>query len=83
MIKPLAACAFLFFGLGATAMADEAPRLSAYRTVMDAQYAARQEPKPARAEEAQRIYENYLKSIGKPARSPSIESDANVPNPSR
>ena len=34
--------------------------------VLDAQYAAQGKTKPMRANEANRIYEEYLKSIGKP-----------------
>lgn len=34
--------------------------------VLDAQYAAQGKPKPMRASEANRIYEEYLESIGKP-----------------
>lgn len=69
--------------MGTAAMADEATKPSAYRAVMDAQYAARQQPLPARPEEAQRIYENYLQSIGKPARDLSGGSDTHASAPSR
>lgn len=84
MLARLAACAALLLSVCPAARADDAaPPMSAYRAVMDAQYAARQEPMPVRPEEAQRVYENYLQSIGKPARRPSIDSDTNVANPSR
>jgi hypothetical protein len=84
MIERLTACALLLCGLCASATANEAtPAPSAYRAVMDAQYAARQQPLPARPEETQRIYENYLESIGKPARGPSTDLDASIPTPSR
>jgi hypothetical protein len=84
MLTRLTLCAVLLLGAGPAARADDAaPSMSAYRAVLDAQYAARAEPMPARPEEAQRIYETYLQSIGKPARKPSIESDANTSNPSR
>lgn len=84
MLTRLALCAVFLLGAGPAARADGAmPSLSAYRAVLDAQYAARAEPMPARPEEAQRIYESYLQSIGKPARKPSTESDANASNPSR
>lgn len=76
-------CAVLFLGAGPAARADDAVPSISYRAVWDAQYAARAEPMPARPEEAQRIYENYLQSLGKPARKPSIESDANASTPSR
>jgi hypothetical protein len=33
-------------------------------TVLDAQYAAADEPKPMQADEADRIHEEYLKGIG-------------------
>jgi hypothetical protein len=62
---------------------DRARPASAYREVMDAQYAARQPPLAARAEEAQRIYDAYLQSIGKPRRDPSTSSGATVSSPSR
>lgn len=82
MMNRLTACAVLFFSFGAAAIADEAaPPPSAYRTVMDAQYAARQQPTPMRPEEALRIYENYLQSIGKPAR--DLSGDAGAQAPSR
>lgn len=84
MLTRLMLCAILLLTAGPAARADDAlPSMSAYRAVWDAQYAARAEPMPARPEEAQRIYENYLQSLGKPARKPSIESDANASTPSR
>jgi hypothetical protein len=39
--------------------------------VLRTQYAAHTTPTAQRAEEAQRIYDAYLKSIGKPTRNPS------------
>jgi len=70
--------------LCAPAQADERARpASAYREVLDAQYAARQPPLAARPEEAQRIYDAYLQSIAKPRRDPSSSSGADVPSPSR
>ena len=70
--------------LSLPAQADDPARTaSAYRAVMDAQYAARQPPLAARAEEAQRIHDVYLQSIGKPRRDPSTSSGATVSSPSR
>ena len=70
--------------LCAPAQADERARpASAYREVLDAQYAVRQPPLAARPEEAQRIYEAYLQSIAKPRRDPPSGSDADVSSPSR
>jgi len=84
MIERLTASALLLFGLCGPAMSEEAaPFPSAYRAVMDAQYAARQQSLPARPEETQRIYENYLESIGKPARKPSTDLESSLPTPSR
>lgn len=62
---------------------DQARPSSAYREVLDAQYAARQPPLAARPEEAQRIYDAYLRSIAKPRRAPSTGSGADVSSPSR
>lgn len=84
MIRRLTVHAFLICSSCVPAMADEAaPAPSAYRAVMGAQYAARQPPLPARPEEAQRIYENYLQSIGKPARDLSSDWGGNTTSPSR
>lgn len=44
---------------------------SAYEAAMQAQYAARAAPSPARPEEAQRIYDAYLRSIGQAAKAHS------------
>lgn len=38
----------------------------AYHTVMKAQYEAREPAPPMRADEAQRIYDAYLSTIGRP-----------------
>jgi hypothetical protein len=70
--------------LCAPAQADDQARpASAYREVLDAQYAARQPPLAARPEEAQRIYDAYLQSIAKPRRDPPSSSGADVSSPSR
>ncbi len=58
------------------------PQASAYREVMQAQYAAQGTPLPARPEEAQRIYESYLRSLGQapggqPARAQSRDGSTN------
>lgn len=79
MFARLTAYAFLILGLCTPATAGEVtPVPSAYRAAMDAQYAARQQPLPARPEETQRIYENYLQSIGKPAR--DLSTNASTPS---
>ncbi|MEQ8268697.1 MAG: hypothetical protein RH982_16005 [Parvibaculum sp.] len=44
--------------------APEAASPSRAEAVLDAQYAAKGKPKPMQADEADRIYEEYLKSIG-------------------
>jgi hypothetical protein len=51
-----------------------APQASAYRQVMQAQYAAEAASLPARPEEARRIYESYLRSLGQAAKEPASES---------
>jgi len=43
------------------------PAIGSYEAVMQAQYAARTEPLPQRPQEAQRIYDAYLKAIGQKA----------------
>jgi hypothetical protein len=62
----LGLCASLMVLLVAPARAAESdtPALSAYRQVMQAQYAAKTAPMPARPDEAQRIYNAYLRTIG-------------------
>lgn len=45
---------------------EPAAEESRAKQVLDAQYAARSEPQPMQASEADRIYENYLENIGKP-----------------
>lgn len=42
------------------------PPSSAYQEVMQAQYAAKGAPLAVRPEEAQRIYDSYLHSLGQP-----------------
>jgi hypothetical protein len=84
MLARLTLCTILLFGAAPAVQANDAvPSISAYRAILNAQYAARQEPMPARPEEAQRIYENYLQSMGKPVRKPAIDADASIPDPSR
>jgi hypothetical protein len=53
---------------------NEAPAPSAYQSVMQAQYAARGVLRPARPEEAQRIYDSYLRTIGQPAKDNSTDT---------
>jgi len=82
-----ALCALLVLVTVTAARGEEnAPAPSAYQRVMQAQYAARTTPEPARPEEAQRIYDPYLKSIGQPARdnnSNSTDAGGNTGVPSR
>ena len=56
------------------AAGSQAPAPSAYQDVMRAQYAARTASQPARPEEAQRIYDAYLRSIGQPAKDRSTNT---------
>ena len=53
----------------APAHAEEntAPPASAYRQVMQAQYGAEAAPSPMRPEEAERVYDSYLRSLGQAA----------------
>jgi hypothetical protein len=55
---------------------------SPYQQVMQAQYAAKAAPVQARPEEAQRIYDAYLRSIGQPVKVPNLNagSSAGVPS---
>lgn len=52
--------------LAACESPDEGIVESRARAVLDAQYAADGKTPPMQAEEADRIYENYLDNIGKP-----------------
>lgn len=52
--------------LAACETPDEGIVESRARAVLDAQYAAEGKTPPMQAEEADRIYENYLENIGKP-----------------
>lgn len=45
------------------------------KQVLDAQYAAKEEPKPMQASEADRIYENYLNNIGEPLESDGVTGE--------
>ena len=59
------------------AHAEQTAPASAYRQVMQAQYAAQGGPLPMRPEEAQRIYESYLRSLGQSReRSPDSSTDS-------
>jgi len=71
--------ALLCLMAGPAFAAENAPaEPSAYRRVMQAQYAAQSAPLPARPDEAQRIYDSYLRSIGQPAKNNSADSGANA-----
>ena len=63
---------FLFAGAGLAQAADADPKsASRYENVLHTQYAARTAPTAQRPEEAQQVYEAYLKSIGKPTKNKS------------
>jgi hypothetical protein len=68
----------------ATAQAADSgpPPPSSYQQVMQAQYAAKAAPVPAPPEEAQRIYDAYLRSIGQPTKDSSLEPGSNAGMPS-
>lgn len=84
MVQRLIACISLSLCMSLPARAaDPVPTASAYREIMAAQYAARAKALELRPDEAQRIYENYLRSMGKPARDFSTNSGGNDPIPSR
>jgi hypothetical protein len=72
-------CALLFLSAVPALAAENTPaEPSAYQRVMQAQYAAQAAPLPARPDEAQRIYDSYLHSIGQPAKNNSTESGSNA-----
>jgi hypothetical protein len=75
-----ALCALLVAAtIGPAHAADDGqPQPSAYQRVMQAQYAAKAAPLPARPEEAQRIYDTYLRSIGQPAKDHDTDSGSNA-----
>ena len=64
--------------LSARGAEREAAAPTAYQDVMRAQYAARENPLPVRPEEAQRIYDSYLRSIGQPARDHATDAGGNT-----
>lgn len=69
MMKELCAVLLLASAIPAWGAEEgQQPPSSRYEAVMQAQYAAKSVPPPQRAEEAQRVYEIYLKSIGQPAK---------------
>jgi hypothetical protein len=79
----LLSCVVAAAFLAAPAAAEEAQTSpSAFAQVMRAQYAAKQAPLPANADEAQRIYDAYLRSIGKPIEKPSQNSGDSAGIPS-
>lgn len=86
MIKYVAGiCATLTFATAFPAKAAESeapPPPSRYQDVMRAQYAARAKPAPMRPEEAQRIYDAFLRSIGQPAKDNSVDSGGSAGTPS-
>jgi len=61
---------------------DVPPKPDAYAAIMQAQYAAKGTPSPISAAEAQRIYDIYLRSIGKPVETRSQDSGGGAGSPS-
>lgn len=57
--------------LGACEVPQEAVVESRAKAVLDAQYAATAKTPPMQAEEAARIYKNYIENIGEPMESRS------------
>jgi hypothetical protein len=80
----LGLCALLIVWFVAPVRAAESdkPAPSAYRQLMQAQYAAKAAPMPARPDEAQRIYNAYLRTIGQPVngRNPDSGTTAGMPS---
>lgn len=68
---PFALVLFPLLAITACASPDEGIVESRAKAVLDAQYAATGKTSPMQADEADRIYENYLDSIGKPVKSSS------------
>lgn len=66
-------CILFLFASASVARAADADTKSAsrYENVLHAQYAAHTAPTAQRPEEAQRVYEAYLKSTSKPTKSKS------------
>lgn len=59
------------FALGACEVPQEAVVESRAKAVLDAQYTATAKTPPMQAEEAARIYDNYIENIGEPMESRS------------
>jgi hypothetical protein len=80
-MKPMAARFPLLLVMIATpALCAEsgADPAAAYRAVLQAQYGARQPAPPARPEEAQKIYDAYLQSMGQPGKSHTGTTNAST-----
>lgn len=77
-------CALLIVRIAAPAWAtgNDTSALLAYQQLMQAQYAAKAPPLPARPDEAQRIYNAYLRTIGQSAsgRNPDSGTTAGMPS---
>ena len=58
---------------------DGAKPPSRYEQALRAQYAAHGTPTPQRPEEAQHIYDAYLKTIGQPVRSNTMNNESTNP----
>lgn len=73
----LAVPAFAALAGCADTTAPEVAGPSRAQAVLDAQYAAKGKPKPMQAAEADRIYEEYLKSIGEKSGATESRTTAN------
>jgi hypothetical protein len=75
--------AAIFIARIATAHAadSDAPDTNRYASVIQTQYAAQTPPTKLRADEAQRIYDSYLKSIGQKSKDLSADTAGSTDNP--
>lgn len=74
MLRGICALLLLTGAAAAQTTDDAAKSPSRYEQALQAQYAAHGTPTPQRPEEAQQIYDAYLKSIGQPPRYSSMNS---------
>lgn len=71
-------CALYVLASSATAQHDDVSNADSYAAMMATQYAAQAPVAAQRPEEAQRIYDAYLQSIGQKSRNSSDNSAGNV-----
>ncbi|HTT96778.1 MAG TPA: hypothetical protein VMF58_01910 [Rhizomicrobium sp.] len=71
---PLSALLVLACAAATPAGNSAQPPAQSYRAVMRSQYAAQGAPIPQRAEEAKRVYDAYLSSIGEKTKGNSQDS---------